>query len=103
MRQGGFAGIVPRGGGSLRVEIENEDVANDLMWGGEGRDRFFFVGNLSMVFAVRAGRFSVNSFRIGEILLAAIMNPDGASAQMDERIVLLLRLARMQPGRGAYS
>lgn len=49
----------------------------------------------SMLFSIGAGRFSVDVPRIGEILLSAIMNPDVAATQMDERIVLLVRLPRV--------
>lgn len=49
----------------------------------------------SMLFAIGAGRFSVTVPRIGEILFAAVMNPQAAPAQMDERIVLLVRLPRV--------
>lgn len=50
---------------------------------------------LSMLFAIGAGRFSVSVPRIIEILLAAAIDPDVAQAQMDERIVLLVRLPRV--------
>jgi iron complex transport system permease protein len=49
----------------------------------------------SMLFSIGAGRFSVDAARIGEIILAAILNPDAAPTQMDERIVLLVRLPRV--------
>ncbi|CDN51354.1 FecCD family ABC transporter permease [Neorhizobium galegae] len=49
----------------------------------------------AMVFAIGAGRFSVDVARIGEILLAAVLNPNAAPTQMDERIVLLVRLPRV--------
>lgn len=49
----------------------------------------------AMLFSIGAGRFSVDVPRIGEILLAAILNPDAAPTQMDERIVLLVRLPRV--------
>ncbi len=49
----------------------------------------------AMLFSIGAGRFSVDVTRIGEILLAAILNPDAAPTQMDERIVLLVRLPRV--------
>ena len=50
---------------------------------------------LSMLFAIGAGRFSVSVPRIIEILLAAVVDPGVAPAQMDERIVLLVRLPRV--------
>ncbi len=49
----------------------------------------------AMLFSIGAGRFSVDVTRIGEILLAAILNPDAVPTQMDERIVLLVRLPRV--------
>ncbi|MCM2474394.1 iron ABC transporter permease [Rhizobium sp. CG5] len=49
----------------------------------------------SMLFAIGAGRFSVDVARIGEILLAAMLNQGAAPTQMDERIVLLVRLPRV--------
>ncbi|WP_163270176.1 FecCD family ABC transporter permease [Chelativorans alearense] len=49
----------------------------------------------SILFAVGAGRFSIDVPRIGEILFAAVMNPDAPLEQMDERIVLLVRLPRV--------
>ncbi|MCA1968615.1 MAG: iron ABC transporter permease [Rhizobium sp.] len=49
----------------------------------------------SMLFAIGAGRFSVSVPRIIDILLAGAMNPGLAPAQMDERIVLLVRLPRV--------
>ncbi|WP_416067074.1 FecCD family ABC transporter permease [Rhizobium sp. ZK1] len=49
----------------------------------------------AMLFSIGAGRFSVDVPRIGEILLAAVLNPDAAPTQMDERIVLLVRLPRV--------
>lgn len=49
----------------------------------------------SLFFAIGAGRFSVGAIRIGEILLAAALDPSAAPAQMDERIVLLVRLPRV--------
>lgn len=49
----------------------------------------------AMLFAIGAGRFSVDLARIAEILLAAILNPDAAPTEMDERIVLLVRLPRV--------
>ena len=49
----------------------------------------------SMLFAIGAGRFSVDIWRIGEILLAAALDPGAAIEQMDERIVLLVRLPRV--------
>lgn len=55
----------------------------------------FIVLLASMVFAIGAGRFSVDALRIGEILIAAIMDPHAAPSQMDERIVLLVRLPRV--------
>lgn len=50
---------------------------------------------LSMLFAIGAGRFSVSMPRIVEILLQAAGNPGQLPAQMDERIVLLVRLPRV--------
>lgn len=50
---------------------------------------------VSMLFAIGAGRFSVDVARIGEILLAAVVNPNASPTQMDERIVLLVRLPRV--------
>ncbi len=38
---------------------------------------------------------SPSTWRIAEILLAAILNPDAAPTEMDERIVLLVRLPRV--------
>jgi iron complex transport system permease protein len=49
----------------------------------------------AMLFAIGAGRFSVDVARIGEILLATALNPNAAPTQMDERIVLLVRLPRV--------
>ncbi|MBA3040326.1 MAG: iron ABC transporter permease [Alphaproteobacteria bacterium] len=49
----------------------------------------------AMLFAIGAGRFSVSVPRIVEILMAGAMNPGLAPAQMDERIVLLVRLPRV--------
>lgn len=49
----------------------------------------------SMLFAIGAGRFSVSAPRIIDILMAGAMNPGLAPAQMDERIVLLVRLPRV--------
>ncbi|MGV1793402.1 FecCD family ABC transporter permease [Rhizobium sp. A37_96] len=49
----------------------------------------------SMLFSIGAGRFSVAIPRIGEILLGALSNPHAMPAQMDERIVLLVRLPRV--------
>jgi iron complex transport system permease protein len=49
----------------------------------------------AMLFAIGAGRFSVDVLRIAEILVTAILNPDAAPTEMDERIVLLVRLPRV--------
>lgn len=49
----------------------------------------------SMLVSIGAGRFSVAIPRIGEILLDALSNPHVMPAQMDERIVLLVRLPRV--------
>lgn len=49
----------------------------------------------SMLFAIGAGRFSVSVPRIIDILMSGAMNPGLAPAQMDERIVLLVRLPRV--------
>lgn len=49
----------------------------------------------AMLFAIGAGRFSVDLARIAEILLAAILNPNAVPTEMDERIVLLVRLPRV--------
>lgn len=49
----------------------------------------------SVLAAIGAGRFSVSVPRIGEILLAALLAPGAAPEQMDERIVLLVRLPRV--------
>ena len=49
----------------------------------------------SILAAIGAGRFSVSVPRIGEILLAALLAPGAAPEQMDERIVLLVRLPRV--------
>ena len=49
----------------------------------------------SMLFAIGAGRFSVSVPRIIDILVAGAMHPGLAPAQMDERIVLLVRLPRV--------
>ncbi|MFK0161664.1 FecCD family ABC transporter permease [Rhizobium sp. NPDC090279] len=49
----------------------------------------------SMLFSIGAGRFSVTIPRIGEILLGALSHPHAMPAQMDERIVLLVRLPRV--------
>lgn len=49
----------------------------------------------SMLFAIGAGRYSVSVPRIIDILMAGAMNPGLAPAQMDERIVLLVRLPRV--------
>ena len=49
----------------------------------------------SMLFAIGAGRFSVSVPRIIDILVAGALNPGLAPTQMDERIVLLVRLPRV--------
>ncbi|WP_299938232.1 iron ABC transporter permease [uncultured Nitratireductor sp.] len=49
----------------------------------------------SLLFAIGAGRFSVDTPRIAQILFAAASNPTASIEQMDERIVLLVRLPRV--------
>ncbi|MBW8282638.1 MAG: iron ABC transporter permease [Rhizobium sp.] len=49
----------------------------------------------AMLFAIGAGRFSVSVPRIIDILVAGALNPGLALTQMDERIVLLVRLPRV--------
>lgn len=49
----------------------------------------------AMLFAIGAGRYSVSVPRIIDILMAGTLNPGLAPAQMDERIVLLVRLPRV--------
>lgn len=49
----------------------------------------------SMLFAIGAGRFSVSAPRIVEILLTWLQNPGYAPEQMDERVVLLVRMPRV--------
>ncbi len=49
----------------------------------------------AMLFAIGAGRFSVSVPRIIDILMAGALNPGLAPTQMDERIVLLVRLPRV--------
>lgn len=49
----------------------------------------------AMLFSIGAGRFSVDTLRIGEILLRALTDSDLAPTRMDERIVLLVRLPRV--------
>lgn len=49
----------------------------------------------AMVFSIGAGRFSVDVPRIAEILLASLLDPAAELAEMDERIVLLVRLPRV--------
>lgn len=49
----------------------------------------------SMLFSIGAGRFSVDVARIAEILGAAAFEPNVTPSQMDERIVLLVRLPRV--------
>ena len=49
----------------------------------------------SMLFAIGAGRFSVSVPRIIDILVDGALNPGLAPTQMDERIVLLVRLPRV--------
>lgn len=49
----------------------------------------------ALFFAIGAGRFAVSAPRIGEILLAAALHPGAELSQMDERIVLLVRLPRV--------
>lgn len=49
----------------------------------------------AMLLSIGAGRFSVDVPRIAEILFAAALDPGAAPAQMDERIVLLVRLPRV--------
>lgn len=49
----------------------------------------------TMLFSIGAGRFSVSVPRIAEILLNGILNPGTIPDEMDERIVLLVRLPRV--------
>ncbi|WP_445678746.1 FecCD family ABC transporter permease [Radicibacter daui] len=49
----------------------------------------------AMLFSIGAGRFSVTVPRVAEILSAAALDPHAAITQMDERIVLLVRLPRV--------
>jgi len=49
----------------------------------------------AMLFAISAGRFSVSIPRIVEVLMAAALDPGATPAQMDERILLLVRLPRV--------
>lgn len=49
----------------------------------------------TMLFSIGAGRFSVSVPRIAEILLNGILNPGMIPDEMDERIVLLVRLPRV--------
>jgi len=49
----------------------------------------------SMLFAIGAGRYSIDVPRIVEILFARLMNSGAPLEQMDERIVLLVRLPRV--------
>ncbi|NGO63542.1 iron ABC transporter permease [Rhizobium daejeonense] len=49
----------------------------------------------TMLFSIGAGRFSVSVPRIAEILLNGALNPGTIPDEMDERIVLLVRLPRV--------
>lgn len=49
----------------------------------------------SMLLAISAGRFSVSVPRILEIIMNWVASPSVAPAEMDERIVLLVRLPRV--------
>ncbi|PZU87461.1 MAG: ABC transporter permease [Shinella sp.] len=49
----------------------------------------------TMLFSIGAGRFSVSVPRIAEILVNGALNPGTIPDEMDERIVLLVRLPRV--------